>query len=153
MAKVLNPTPNCVVDTNVNGNLYKINPGETISVRDEDVEDLCKLLQFLIVEKEVVNEDGKKEKTGEKITVDPTGNIETKQVDIKSEEAFHKAKAAKIFKCTEDMLVINPLTGKKTKKIKCTFETTSKRTLLAHIKEEHQKDTNVKMVKEKDDEF
>lgn len=143
MAKVYNPTVDCKINHCINGNQYVIPPMKTAEVRDHDVDDLLTLLAFL-----VVIEDGGAGK--QRVLDSKTHQPVWKTVDIKVEEEKAKKSVALKLKCDKEVLVRNERTGRKNKKIKCGYETNSKKAMLGHIKKEHTK-PKVRLVKDKDD--
>src|SRR3990167_8742370 len=129
MPQVFNPS-SAIVDHDVNGMRYKIDPGATIEVGDADLDDLLKLLGFL-----VLVEDGKAK---EPVTVSSSGVIEYKETTIEEVTARHEAMRKMKIHCEEKVMAVDGATGRK-KKMTCGFGTNSKRALLAHTKNEHPK--------------
>lgn len=131
MAKVYNPTIDCVVKHNVNSHIYEIPPKKSVEVREHDVEELLTILGFL-----VVLEEGGAGK--QRVLNSETHQPEWKEVDVEIVKEKAKKDEERKLKCKETIVKKDVGTGLK-KKVKCGYETTSKRALLAHVKGDHPK--------------
>lgn len=128
--KVLNPTLISEVKHNVNGNIYKIGPGESTEVRHEDVDNLLELLPFLIA----VDEEGNHFRWGEVEETKQNGRIPAVLADeLKKYESDNL-----LLFCDELVESKDPATGIK-RKIRCNFSTLSKQALTQHGIVEHLK--------------
>jgi len=122
----MNPTTSVVLH-NVNGKLYDIPPGATVEVRGTDVEDLLKILGFLIVV------DGE---TAMEAVMNETGDIEMKETTV-AEVVERRKKEKPELSCDGTVVVISNRGVRN--RVPCGFKTVSKRALLAHAKNEHPK--------------
>lgn len=150
MPSVFNPSDYAKVHHIVNGNLYEILPGGKAEVREQDVHELVRLLQFL-----VINKPGEDEK-GEIFVQNKDGSETT--TDISIEDAKKKFSGKPHFACDLSVIKENPATGIK-ESVPCGFFSATRRALVAHKKADHDggeyKTTRVterEMNKDKDDE-
>lgn len=127
MPKVFNPTEFAFVNHNVNGHLYQIPPGESVEVREQDVEDLLHLLGFLIVMSSDASD------TGEKMVLKKGGAEEMEKVSVAAEVEKNKKPQ---YVCDMKMIVENPATGLK-EEIPCQFTAITRRSVVAHKKADH----------------